>query len=310
MIIEVTGDIFTAPGTHALAHCIAQDQWISAMTAVDFVCRFGGQKEERDVALQVGDVGIVCHAGRVILYLVTKVRSVELPTQADFSRTLERLRSVCEARDITLLSCPLIGCGKDQLPISFVKSELNRVFGDSSVKLYLWQTKEGPAHPTACRLGAKYLVGDSNFLRVLGKRPDSQHGHILSGQTMYGARRQMASSPIDGQFVLMIGTNDLLHCKNKRWGKRRSRTFLRAELLGTRQLVLTNNLKVEVCTIPPLQVSDLPVTVEWFNGQIKCIFKDFVIKDVHSLVVQRGRLTTDGVHFTQDTANIVRNFLL
>jgi hypothetical protein len=330
----VVGDVFASPTSHALAHCVAADLRQGAGIAKHFVRRFGGRDQLVQQCLEVGDVGVVDGEApdgerRVILVMVTKAHSPEPPRAEDFDRTLMSLRLKCEQLGVRVVSCPMIGTGRDHIPTIHVKRQLQAVFGESAVCVVVWRQKAGPSAPTASLLHSGCLVaGDSNMLRVLmleGKgRPNTIQGLVQSGGSMRSVQYTLqAAGHLTERIFVMAGTNDLLELHRSGAGPRsvvlrKMKGALRRFLLAVRKL----RLNVAIVTIPPLPKLLLghrraPISVAEFNGMLssRAARMGFPVVDVNSRLqlvdAQVGPVVgTDGVHLTPLGAGALADLLV
>lgn len=89
---EVNGDLFSAPKTHSLAHCVGADLAMGAGIAVKFKEVYGKVNELRSQKAGSGDVAVLKDNERFIYYLVTKPKSYEKPTYESLQSSLENMR--------------------------------------------------------------------------------------------------------------------------------------------------------------------------------------------------------------------------
>lgn len=91
-LAEVDGDLFSAPETHSLAHCVAADFGMGAGIAVKFKQIYGRVDELRSQGIHTGGVAILKDNNRFIYYLVTKDQSWDKPTYDSLRSSLEGMR--------------------------------------------------------------------------------------------------------------------------------------------------------------------------------------------------------------------------
>jgi len=89
---EVDGDLFSAPKTHSLAHCVAADLGMGAGIAVKFKEVYGKVDELRVQKAVSGEVAVLKDDQRYIYYLVTKPQSWDKPTYDSLQASLEKMR--------------------------------------------------------------------------------------------------------------------------------------------------------------------------------------------------------------------------
>ncbi|KAH8370621.1 hypothetical protein KR093_004349, partial [Drosophila rubida] len=131
---EIDGDLFSAPKTHSLAHCVGADLAMGAGIAVKFKEVYGKLDELRAQKAGSGEVAVLKDDQRYIYYLVTKPQSWGKPTYASLQSSLEQMREHMLKNDINKLAIPRIGCGIDGLEWDKVSALLNQVFGQEQVE--------------------------------------------------------------------------------------------------------------------------------------------------------------------------------
>ncbi len=127
-------DLFTAPQTVSLAHCVGQDVPMGAGIAVDFVEKLGHvsylKKQHK-----TGQVAILRHQSHFIYYLVTKRLSSDLPRYADLEISLRAMKENCVSQSVQELAMSRIGCGLDRLKWHRVKCLITKDFGDTDIQI-------------------------------------------------------------------------------------------------------------------------------------------------------------------------------
>lgn len=136
MIRKVKGDLFTAPSSTSLVHCVSACFTMGRGIAVAFRNRFGRVPELRSQGKGVGDVAVLTDGQRYIYYLVTKQRYYHKPTLRNLERSLKALKCHCDAVGVTKLAMPLIGCGLDRLQWADVEALLARILTGMDVTVY------------------------------------------------------------------------------------------------------------------------------------------------------------------------------
>ncbi|EAT35644.1 AAEL000348-PA [Aedes aegypti] len=127
---EIDGDLFAAPKDHSLAHCVAADLKMGGGIAVKFKQVFKQVDELKAQKVGVGGVAVLKDGERFVYYLVTKRGSMDKPTYADLTKSLEAMRKHMAENGAKKLAIPRIGCGIDGLEWSQVKEILNSTFGN------------------------------------------------------------------------------------------------------------------------------------------------------------------------------------
>ncbi|KAH8295780.1 hypothetical protein KR018_008763, partial [Drosophila ironensis] len=133
-ISEVDGDLFSAPKTHSLAHCVGADLAMGAGIAVKFKQVYGKVDELRAQKASSGEVAVLKDEDRYIYYLVTKPQSWGKPTYESLQASLEQMREHMRQNNINKLAIPKIGCGIDGLEWGKVNSVLEYVFGNEQLE--------------------------------------------------------------------------------------------------------------------------------------------------------------------------------
>ncbi|KAH8320189.1 hypothetical protein KR067_002732, partial [Drosophila pandora] len=133
-ISEVEGDLFSAPKTHSLAHCVGADLAMGAGIAVKFKQVYGQVDELRAQKAASGEVAVLKDDQRYIYYLVTKPQSWGKPTYESLQASLEQMREHMRKNGINQLAIPRIGCGIDGLEWEKVSNILEYVFGQEQLE--------------------------------------------------------------------------------------------------------------------------------------------------------------------------------
>ncbi|KAH8379268.1 hypothetical protein KR009_003972, partial [Drosophila setifemur] len=133
-ISEVDGDLFSAPMTHSLAHCVGADLAMGAGIAVKFKEVFGQLDELRSQNATSGGVAVLKNDQRYIYYMVTKPQSWGKPTYDSLQASLEQMREHMRKNRVDKLAIPKIGCGIDGLEWDKVNAVLEYVFGKEQLE--------------------------------------------------------------------------------------------------------------------------------------------------------------------------------
>ena len=114
---------------------------MSAGIAPQFVKRFGDRDTLKAQQKRVGDVAILSNKqGRPFIhYLVTKAVSSDLPEFQNLMFSLIRMRYHMVAHQVTSLSIPRIGCGKDGFSWVAVRTLLELIFAHTNVRLRVYK---------------------------------------------------------------------------------------------------------------------------------------------------------------------------
>ncbi|XP_030821830.1 ADP-ribose glycohydrolase OARD1 isoform X1 [Geospiza fortis] len=134
----VKGDLFSCPGTDALAHCISEDCRMGAGIAVLFKKKFGGVQELLDQKKKTGEVAVLQRDDRYIYYLITKQKVSHKPTYESMQKSLEAMKAHCLNNGVTDISMPRIGCGLDGLQWEKVSAILEEVFENTDIKITVY----------------------------------------------------------------------------------------------------------------------------------------------------------------------------
>ncbi|KAJ6659860.1 hypothetical protein lerEdw1_018316 [Lerista edwardsae] len=105
-ISYVQGDLFSCPGTDALAHCISEDCRMGAGIASIFKKKFGGVQELLKQQKKTGEVAVLKRDNRYVYYLITKNKYFHKPTYDNLWKSLEAMKSHCLKNAVTHISMP------------------------------------------------------------------------------------------------------------------------------------------------------------------------------------------------------------
>jgi len=134
-VAESRGDIFETDQSMALAHCVSSDLRMTKGIALEFRRRFGGLNQLRRLPRTVPDVLSLRLKEREIFYIVTKQHFWQKPEPEHLFQSLQKLRTLCEERQIKTLTCPRLGTGLDGLQWETVRSMLQYIFRNSRVTI-------------------------------------------------------------------------------------------------------------------------------------------------------------------------------
>ncbi|XP_023163417.2 ADP-ribose glycohydrolase OARD1 isoform X2 [Drosophila hydei] len=137
-LTEVDGDLFSAPKTHSLAHCVGADLAMGAGIAVKFKEIYGHLDELHAQKARSGELAVLKDDERYIYYLVTKSQSWSLPSYESLQSSLEKMRDHMVKNNVHKLAIPRIGCGIDGLQWDKVTAILNDVFQREDVDITVY----------------------------------------------------------------------------------------------------------------------------------------------------------------------------
>ena len=127
----VKGDLFDAPQSNSLGHCISADASMHKGIATQFKRKFGRIDEIRKKAQDnTGLVPLKIKPGKFIYNLVTKSKCYHKPTYQSLEKSLEALRLHVRQHKVTQLALPKIGCGLDGLDWLVVQYMIEKIFSE------------------------------------------------------------------------------------------------------------------------------------------------------------------------------------
>lgn len=121
-LIEEERDLFSVPEDYSLAHCVSRDLNMSAGIAASFSRMFGSKEFLLQQQPEVGGLAVLPVGSRYIYYLVTKKLFHNKPTYDTLLSSLLRLYTHISESKISKLAIPILGCGRDGLVWSRVRS--------------------------------------------------------------------------------------------------------------------------------------------------------------------------------------------
>ena len=142
VVEERSGDLFSAPSSISLAHCISKDIKMSAGIAKAFRRKFGGLEILRQQQANVGEIAVLRFGDRFIYYLVTKERFFGKPTTTSLRMSLEMMCNHMKKEGVKEVAIPRIGCGLDKMDWAKVKILLEDVFDGSGAKVIVYNLGE------------------------------------------------------------------------------------------------------------------------------------------------------------------------
>ena len=127
------GDLLKAQTS--LGHCVGSDLKMFAGIAKLFKQKFRQIDDLEKMNFEVGDVGVVKDKDRFIYNLITKRRYNDLPTYDTLRQSLVEMKIHMESNDVTEVSLPKIGCGRNQLRWEEVERIIKKVFQETDIKV-------------------------------------------------------------------------------------------------------------------------------------------------------------------------------
>ena len=124
VVVEIKGDLFSAPPPSALCHCISVDVRMGKGIAVEFKKRFGQVAVITAQRKAIGECAVIYSAvaRRYVYYLITKEKYYQKPTYDALKKSLIQMKAHAEEHDVKTICMPRIGCGLDGLLWSKVLS--------------------------------------------------------------------------------------------------------------------------------------------------------------------------------------------
>nr|WPR17978.1 MAG: RNA-dependent RNA polymerase [Crogonang virus 134] len=204
----VEGNVFDAPDTVSLVHCVAQDMKMSAGIAVEFKKRFKGIEDLRALNTELGSVAVLAVNNRYIYNLVTKRVSSHKPTIETLKSSLKKMADHVKEHQVTQLAMPMIASGLDKLDwdavLEVIKETFYHVDVDITIYKYTQLTSEDAtdSNPLVA-LEFQQVVLDSNlsldglspYITVVGKPGIVIDGNYKSNTMNYCNQTQIWPSP-------------------------------------------------------------------------------------------------------------------
>lgn len=135
----VKGDLFSAPGDYALAHCVGADFWMSRGIAVRFKQKFGRVQELKQQNAKPGEMAVLKVDNRFVYHLVTKQRSTQKPKLSDLRKSLSAMKSHIKAHGVRKVAIPRLGCGLDKLNWEDVYPVIERAFSKLAIEMVVYE---------------------------------------------------------------------------------------------------------------------------------------------------------------------------
>lgn len=144
VVKEIEEDLFTAPQSCSLAHCVAADLGMTAGIAARFRDEFKNVEALRRQRKETGQVAVLSNGERNIYYLITKPCSNGKPKYEDLVRSLLELKTHCVLTGVRNLAIPRIGCGLDGLDWVQVKLTIEAIFRDADIHITVYNLPASP----------------------------------------------------------------------------------------------------------------------------------------------------------------------
>ncbi|KAJ1527597.1 hypothetical protein ONE63_007560 [Megalurothrips usitatus] len=138
VVREEEGDLFRAPRSTSLAHCVSSDMKMGAGIAVHFKKKFGQVEYLLSQKKSPGEVAVLKNGPRYIFYLVSKKRFYDKPTNSSLQSCLLEMKQLCEELGVKNLAMPRIGCGLDRLKWPLVFEMLKDIFSNCDINITVY----------------------------------------------------------------------------------------------------------------------------------------------------------------------------
>ena len=134
------GDIFklSAPNS-SLAHCVSRDFKMSKGFAEKFKKKFGRLEELRRAKARIGETVVLKEGRKYLYYLVTKQKYFDKPTNCTLKQALIQMKNHAVKNNVTEISMPRIGCGRDNLNWDEVRQIITHVFSETRIRISVYQ---------------------------------------------------------------------------------------------------------------------------------------------------------------------------
>ena len=135
----IQGDVLDAEDC-SLCNCVSLDFKMSKGCAYQFREEFQGVHRLKYMARNkdVGDVVFLRRNGNYIFYLITKKKFYHKPEYITLRASLRTLRQLCLNYGITRLAMPKLGTGLDQLSWHRVRMQIEHVFQDTDIDIFVY----------------------------------------------------------------------------------------------------------------------------------------------------------------------------
>ena len=145
-LIEKTGNVFLAPDSYYLAHCISADYALGKGIAKEFDVVYNMRNRLNEMYPRTVD-----RVGTTLLVddafnLVTKKFFFQKPTLGTLEAALADMKNQCIELGIKKIAMPRIGCGLDRLvwksENACVSSVIEKVFEDTDIEIVVYTLEQ------------------------------------------------------------------------------------------------------------------------------------------------------------------------
>ncbi|XP_074040987.1 tropomodulin isoform X2 [Leptinotarsa decemlineata] len=137
-LILKQGDLFSAPESCALAHCVSQDFAMGQGIAVQFRESFGSVNVLLEQKKMVGEVAELKLPERNVYYLITKFKYHDKPSYRTVWNALRNLKKTCEDNQDKKLAMPKIACGLDGLNWEKIQAMIEFIFYNTDIEVFIY----------------------------------------------------------------------------------------------------------------------------------------------------------------------------
>ena len=146
----------------SLAHCVSEDLKMFRGLAASFREQWPGQINElRKMDLKVGDVGAIKVEDRFIYHLIIKEFCNDQPKYDPLRQAFVKLKEHMVENEITEISLPKLGTGKNQLSWPVVKMMIEEVFENTDIKIIIYDF-DMAKKTTNGRNGSRFVAKDDD----------------------------------------------------------------------------------------------------------------------------------------------------
>ena len=184
-LTEVRGDLFSAPSSSSLCHCVSRDFRLGKGIAKLFREKFGRIDELKSSGARVGQVAVLKEKKRFIYNLVTKEVYSDKPTYETLRRSLEEMKDHALTHGVSSISMPLIGCGLDGLSWPAVRTLIKNVFFREKIAITVYSLDQGAAPASSTASG-----GNKNIAEMF------KRGNSKKSETSQSSSRQAESKSV------------------------------------------------------------------------------------------------------------------
>merc|ERR1712142_1443708 len=139
---EISGDLFDAPRSVSLCHCISRDYKLGKGIAKIFREKFGRIDELKKSEAHIGGIAVLKEKNRYIYNLVTKEKYSDRPTYESLRKSLDGMKSHAVAHNVDEICMPRVGCGLDGLSWPAVRTLIKNVFQFTGIRVNVYSIDE------------------------------------------------------------------------------------------------------------------------------------------------------------------------